>query len=193
MFIQRLRSAALLAVLLPVYACSGGGDGGGGSPTDPRPNPQPPSPPAQTWPVVYDVKTLASPYMPGTVYTTTGRCNVVFRSSLETATLTLMADNTATVEVRAWEEVPRSLNDPRDPCPGPVMQNRSGTRQATYTITGTGAARTLIVNVGATKFAEGTLGDTGFPTTLSLTVPGYTVYDYGKPFDPLATSTWAKK
>jgi hypothetical protein len=140
---------------------------------------------------VYDLRQLASPYMPGTVYTSPTTCNRVLRSSLEGAVITLRQDGTADVAITAWEERPTSVNAPGIPCPSFTTLNRSATKTGTYVVTGTGAQRQIALTVNGTAFASGPLGTTGFASSLSLAVPGYTVFGIGKPYDPLQTSVWA--
>jgi len=180
------RSTAALAFLLA--ACSGGSSNGGGGGT-----PVTPPAPVQTWPVVYDVTELTSPYRPGTVYTSATTCNRVLRSSLEAAVITLRQDGTADVAITAWEERPTSVNAPGIPCPSFTTLNRSATKTGTYVISGTGAQRQIALSVNGTAFASGPLGTTGFASSLSLTVPGYTVFGIGKPYDPLQTSVWTRR
>ncbi|CAA9354728.1 MAG: hypothetical protein AVDCRST_MAG89-3348 [uncultured Gemmatimonadetes bacterium] len=184
---MRLVVVAALAALLS--ACSDGG----GTPVTPKP-PTSPAPPAQVWPVVYDLASLKSPYMPGSVYTTPTTCNRVLRSSLESGTITLKQDNTADVYVRAWEERPSSTNAPGIPCPSFIMVDLSSTKAATYTIVGSGTSRSLVITIAGTEFASGPLaGASGFPATLALSVPGYGAFRSGRPFDVLQPSGWNKR
>jgi hypothetical protein len=174
-----------LASVLALAACSSSSDGGG--------TPVTPPVPVQAWPVVYDLSQLKAPYHPGSIYTTPTTCNRVLQSSLVKGSITLKQDGSAEVTINAWEERPTSVNAPGIPCPTFTTLDRSATKTGTYAISGTGSQRQISISLGGTAFASGPLGATGFGTSLNLSVPGYTVFGIGKPWDPMETSVWTQR
>lgn len=171
---------ATLVVLAFAAACGSASDG-------------PTAAPSISWPVVYDLASLISPYAPGSEYTTPTTCGRVLRSSLVSGTLTLNQDNTAEVYLKAWDEEPSSFNAPGIPCPSFITLDLSGTKKGNYSISGAGSSRQITIAIGGVSFGVGVLGTTGFPSDLEMAVTGYTLYGKSVPFTPLQQSGWRKR